>query len=230
MIAPSMVLEGAAPEEGEALAPATHKDLQARLGAGKGAKMTFAAADLFGEKVVNVLHTREIPLGSIDKDLKGVVCVVHEPVNIGASGGRATVMGAMPHPEDTEKEVMEFVKVLLEHDRIDLDKKKSNGDSRKRHGRQEVRPPRTPSRTSRCLSASASTAAAATTKGTKSPCARACVGLADLSPTYEWHGRPVSPVFRRFARCVPGSPHQDFTFFGCRSGEAAALQTWSCSF
>ncbi len=66
MIAPSMVLEGAAPK-GKALAPATHKDLQARLGAGKGAKMTFAAADLFGEKVVNVLHTREIPLGSIAK-------------------------------------------------------------------------------------------------------------------------------------------------------------------
>ena len=124
MIAPSMLLEGAAPK-GKTLSPATHKDLKARLGAGKGAKMTFAAADLFGAKVINVLNTREISLSSVDKDLKGVVCMAHEPVNIGASGGRAAVMGAMPHPENTDKEVIEFVKALLEHDRIDLDKKKN---------------------------------------------------------------------------------------------------------
>ncbi len=77
------------------------------------------------------------------------MCVVHEPVNIGASGGRATVMGAMPHPEDTEKEVMEFVKVLLEHDRIDLDKKKksltathanaTDGKKYRRHARRQER-------------------------------------------------------------------------------------------
>jgi hypothetical protein len=125
MIAPSMVLAGAAPK-GKALSPATHKDLKARLGDGKGAKMTFAAADLFGEKVVNVLNTREISLGSVDKDLKDVVCIAYEPVNVGASGGRAAVMGAMPQPEDTDKEVIEFVKALLEHDRIDLGKKKKS--------------------------------------------------------------------------------------------------------
>lgn len=125
MIAPSMVLDGGAPK-GKTLSPATHKDLKARFGAGKGAKMTFAAASLFGANVVNVLNTREISLGSLDKALKGVVCIAHEPVNVGGSGGRAAVMGAMPQPEDTDKEVIEFVKALLEHDRIDLDTKKKS--------------------------------------------------------------------------------------------------------
>lgn len=125
MIAPSMVLAGAAPK-GKTLSPATHKDLKARLGAGEGSKMSFAAANLFGEKVVNVLRTRDISLGSVAKDLKGVVCVAHEPVNVGGSGGQAAVMGMMPQAEDTEKEVLEFVKALLEHDRIDLDKKKTS--------------------------------------------------------------------------------------------------------
>jgi hypothetical protein len=131
MIAPSMLLDGAAPK-GKTLSPATHKDLKARLGAVRGAKMSMAAADLFGAKVINVLNTREISLGGIDKDLKGVVGIAHEPVNIGASGGRAAVMGAMPQPEDTDKEVIEFVKALLEHDRIDLGKKKqATGASRR---------------------------------------------------------------------------------------------------
>lgn len=104
----------------------THKDLKARLGAGKAAKMTFAAANLFGANVVNVLNKGEISLGSVDNALRGVVCIAHEPVNVGGSGGRAAVMGAMPQPEDTDKEVIEFVKALLEHDRIDLDKKKKS--------------------------------------------------------------------------------------------------------
>ena len=43
---------------------------------------------------------------------------------IGGSGGRAAVMGAMPHAADTDSEVLEFVKSLMEHGRVDLGKKK----------------------------------------------------------------------------------------------------------
>src|SRR4029077_15731233 len=95
-----------------------------RLGSSRGAKMSLTALDLFGEKVVHVLNTREVPLGGVDKVLQGVVGMAYEPVNVGDSGGRAAVVGAMPQPDDTDKEVTEFVKSLLEHDRIDLDKKK----------------------------------------------------------------------------------------------------------
>ena len=123
MIAPSMALAGAAPK-GKALAPATRKDLMTRLGSSRGAKMTMAGADVFGTKMCNVVHTREVSLASIGKDLKGVVCLAHEPVMIGGSGGRAAVMGAMPHAADTDSEVLEFVKSLMEHGRVDLGKKK----------------------------------------------------------------------------------------------------------
>jgi len=71
-----------------------------------------------------VLNTREVPLGGVDKVLQGVVGMAYEPVNVGDSGGRAAVAGAMLQPDDTVKEVIEFVKALLKHDRIDLDKKK----------------------------------------------------------------------------------------------------------
>ena len=124
LIAPSMILAGMAPK-GKTLSPATHKDLKARFSAGKGAKMTFAATDLFGTKTVEVLNTREVSLSSVAKELKGVVCMAHEPVIVGGSGGRAAVMGGMPNTEDTDNEVIEFVKSLMEHDRIDLGKKKS---------------------------------------------------------------------------------------------------------
>ena len=137
MVAPSMVLDGAAPK-GKTLSPATRKDLKARLGASRGAKMSLAAADLFGEKVVHVLNTREVPLGGVDKALKGVVAVAHEPVNVGGSGGRAAVIGVMPQPDDTDMETIEFVKTLVEHGRIDLDKKKKGAVARAPDGKQST--------------------------------------------------------------------------------------------
>ena len=69
--------------------------------------------------MVEVTNEREVPLGSLDSRLKGVVGLAQEPVMVGASGGRAAVMGMMPHAPDTESEVQEFVKTLLAHDRID---------------------------------------------------------------------------------------------------------------
>jgi hypothetical protein len=119
MVAPSMALAGAAPKAA-ALSPATKKDLLGRLGGARGAKMTVIAHDVAGAKMVKAIHTREVPLGSLDKSLKGVVAVGHEPVLVGSSGGRAAVMGAVPNPVDTEAEVQSFVKALLEHNRIDF--------------------------------------------------------------------------------------------------------------
>jgi hypothetical protein len=122
MLAPSMALAGSAPK-GASLAAATRKDLVQRLGGRRGAKLNVAAANIFGTRVVNAVHTRDVPLGGLDSRLKGVVAIAHEPVMIGGSGGQAAVMGIMPHGADTEAEVQSFVKSLLKHDRIDLGKK-----------------------------------------------------------------------------------------------------------
>ncbi len=123
MVAPSMGLAGPAPKKAT-LAAATRKDLALRLASPRGAKMKTTAVDVFGTPMVEVTHQREISLGAVDKRLKGVVGLAQEPVMVGESGGRAAVMGIMPHALDTDSEVHEFVKTLLEHDRIDWGGKK----------------------------------------------------------------------------------------------------------
>ena len=53
-----------------------------------------------------------------------MVAIAHEPVIVGGSGGRASIMGAVPQAADTDSEVQSFVKSLLDHGRIDLGKPK----------------------------------------------------------------------------------------------------------
>ena len=67
-----------------------------------------------------------MPLSSIP-GLNGVVAVSHQPVLVGGSGRSAAVMGSMPHPENSEAEVLAYVKTLVEHDRIDLGRRKKSG-------------------------------------------------------------------------------------------------------
>jgi Fungalysin metallopeptidase (M36) len=123
MLAPSMLLEGAAPK-GAALSATTRKALMQRLGNSKNAKLSLSAEDMFGTQVVRAVQTRNVPLGSVDSRLKGVVAVTQEPVIVGASGHRAAVLGAVPHTSDTDAEVQAFVESLLEHGRIELGKPK----------------------------------------------------------------------------------------------------------
>ena len=114
-----MALAGNAPKRG-ALSPATTRDLRNRLGSVAGARINVSAHELFGETVVKAVHTQEVPLGDLDKSLKGVFAIGHQPVLVGSSGGHAALMGVMPNPVDTESEVRSFVKTLLAHDCIDF--------------------------------------------------------------------------------------------------------------
>jgi len=134
MVAPAMALEGVAPRGGT-LAPTTKRDLRRRLRVPAGAKMSFAAGNVFGRRVVHALHTRPIPLGNIDSRLRGVVAMAHEPVMVGGSGGRAAVIGGLPHADDTETEVRRFVESLLDHGQIAEMPARKAPASRSRTGR-----------------------------------------------------------------------------------------------
>ncbi len=124
MLAPSMALAGTAPKKSTSLGSATRKDLLKRLGIVKGAKLSLSKANLFGKPVVSVVHKQEVPLGTLDNRLKGVVAEAHAPIMVGASGAKAAVIGTPPHPADAESEVQAFVKTLLKHGRIDFGKQK----------------------------------------------------------------------------------------------------------
>jgi len=117
MVAPSMALAGDAPK-GAKLAAPTRRDLLTRLALPTGAKLSVERAELFGSRVVQVTHTREVELGAVSRKLKGVVAVTPEPVIVGSSGSRAAVVGNLPNLADTEHEVHSFVQSLLKHDRI----------------------------------------------------------------------------------------------------------------
>ena len=122
MLAPTAVLAGPA-AKGAVLGTETRKDLLRRIGAPVGAKLVLTAIDMFGARLAQAVHEREVSLGSLHKKLSGVVAKVSEPVILGATGKRAAVMGAMPEAFTTQDEVLTFVQSLIKHDRISFDVK-----------------------------------------------------------------------------------------------------------
>lgn len=119
---PTTSLSGHAPRVTKAaanLAPATIKDLRGRIQAAKGSRMTVGAINVAGSKFAEVTHIREVPLGKIDKSLKGVVAMAHEVIRVGQSGKMAAVVGALPQPDRTVDEVEHFVLSLVKMGRIE---------------------------------------------------------------------------------------------------------------
>lgn len=132
LLAPSMLLDGAAPK-GAVLSASTRKSLMQRLGNTRNATLSVSAEDMFGTPVVRAVQTRSVPLGSLHPQLRGVVAMTQEPVIVGASGSRAAVLGAVPHASDTDTEVQAFVESLLAHRRIELGKAKKGAVSAGTH-------------------------------------------------------------------------------------------------
>ena len=123
MLAPTAALDGPAPTLLKAtakLAAATTKDLRARIGAVPGSKMVVGLKEMFGAKMAEAVHHRDVDLGGVDKRLKGCIARVAETVLVGNSGGRAAVLGAIPESNRTEDEVAAFVETLLRFGRIKL--------------------------------------------------------------------------------------------------------------
>jgi len=122
LLAPASVLAGSAPSVSGAtsLAKATRKDLSERLGAGRGARLSVGRVEMSGRRFARVLHTQRVPLNPVDERLRGVTIAVAVPVIVGESGGRAAVMGQIPEPVSTEREVHAFVDSLLKNRQIEL--------------------------------------------------------------------------------------------------------------
>lgn len=135
MVAPRASLEGKAPKLGArvktpALATATTKDIRKRIGAAPGAKLRVSAVDIGEERLAQVIHYREVPLGSLSNQLKGVVAVAAEPVLVGAAGPRAAIVSALPEQNATTDEVQTFVETLLKNDQIEFDSRARDGRAR----------------------------------------------------------------------------------------------------
>lgn len=126
MLAPRASLAGAAPNisgkrGASILTASTREDLKRRIGAAPSARLSFTARSIGDDKVVEATHRREVHLGGLSADLKGVVAFAAEPVLVGSSGKRAALVSAMPDASITTGEVETFVKTLLESDAIAFD-------------------------------------------------------------------------------------------------------------
>ncbi len=135
MLTPTAALAGPPPtiaKTATKLAAATARDLRERIRALPGAKLAVSMRDMFGTRVAETMHRREVDLGHLDKRLKGVIALAAESVLVGSSGARAAVLGSLPEPTATESEVSAFVETLLENDRIELEPKGARAATAKR--------------------------------------------------------------------------------------------------
>jgi hypothetical protein len=142
LLAPTTVLEGSAPavDGAASLSPATRGDLGARLGVPRGSRLTVGVTELCGRRFARVEHAQRVPLGDVDRRLRGVSMTCRVPVIVGESGGRPAVMGELPELTATEREVRAFVASLLKNDQIELAPAAppKGGRARRRRGRRAV--------------------------------------------------------------------------------------------
>jgi hypothetical protein len=126
MLTPRSSLAGSAPKTGikrggGILTASTRDDLKRRIGAAPTARMSVTSRSIGDETIAEATHHREVSLGDLGKELKGVVAFAAEPVLVGSSGKRAAIVSAMPDEGVTTDEVHTFVKTLLEKDAISFD-------------------------------------------------------------------------------------------------------------
>jgi hypothetical protein len=134
MVAPVAELAGTSPKvsaRGAALGQATVKDLASRLNVKTGARMIVRPLQILGERVVQAVHRREVPLGDVHAKLRGVVAMAAESVLVGASGGRAAALGALPDVSATTDEVLSYVDSLVKHERIAFDARAAMVEAKK---------------------------------------------------------------------------------------------------
>ncbi len=123
LLAPATVLEGSAPPLGRTatLKRSTRRDLARRLRAAPGDRLTLGHADIGGRRIPCVFHQRRISLAAIHRRLRGVSAVATVPVLIGESGGRPAILGELPEPTATEREVHAFVESLVDNGQVEVD-------------------------------------------------------------------------------------------------------------
>jgi hypothetical protein len=121
MLAPVSALAGPKPALSATkagISSGARREIARRIGAGRGARTQVEVLDIGGERVANMTVTRDVPLGSVHPQLKGCVVQVKDSVLVGASGGRAAVLGAVPNVDATTDEVLSYVDSLMKNKRI----------------------------------------------------------------------------------------------------------------
>jgi len=121
LLAPNASLAGTAPKlaaKAAALSAATHNDLKRRLGLAPSARLIVQPIRIAGQVLAQACCLREINLGSLGKQLAGVVALAPERVLVGAVAKSAAILSGVPDPYATEDEVHTFVATLMKTNNI----------------------------------------------------------------------------------------------------------------
>jgi hypothetical protein len=136
MLAPVAALGGTVGKRG-ALSRSAVEDLRTRLGATPGERMLVEQREIGGQTVVCATHLKHVPLGALDRRLRGVVAVAPRPVLVRSVDRTVALLGGMPEATTSDDEVKAFVETLLTSDRIAFDRRARSGI--KSAARQDVR-------------------------------------------------------------------------------------------
>lgn len=126
MLAPVAALEGTVGRRG-ALSRSAVQDLRRRFGAAAAERMLVEQREIGGLTVVCATHLKQVPLGGLDRRLRGVVAVAPRPVLVRSVDRTAALLGGMPEATTSDDEVKAFVETLLASDRIAFDRPARSG-------------------------------------------------------------------------------------------------------
>ena len=143
LLAPNASLAGAAPRlaaKSAALSTATHNDLKRRLGIAPGARLLVQPIRIAGQALALASCLREVDLGSLSKQLAGVVALAPERVLVGAVAKCAAILSGMPDPYATEDEVHTFVATLMKTNNIAFGAEKRSATGPAAGGRRDRKP------------------------------------------------------------------------------------------
>ncbi|WP_417744941.1 M36 family metallopeptidase [Rosistilla oblonga] len=123
MLAPVSLLAGGAPSmagrsQKISIPKSVTADLAKRLGVASTAKFAVQSFQMAGETIAEAIHEHEVPLGGLDRRLKGVVAFAPASVLVGDVSARAAVLGGLPDVQGAADEVVQFVETLLDNDRV----------------------------------------------------------------------------------------------------------------
>jgi hypothetical protein len=126
MLAPVAALEGTVGRRG-ALSRSAVQDLRTRLGAASAERMLVEQREIGGLTVVCATHLKQVPLGGLDRRLRGVVAIAPRPVLVRSVDRTVALLGGLPEATTSDDEVKAFVETLLTSGRIAFDRSARSG-------------------------------------------------------------------------------------------------------
>ncbi len=110
------------------LTTTARKELRNLIGA-VSTKLDISQVKLAGKQFQEAVHQRVVSLDACHKKLKGVIASAAQVALIGRSHSALSIVGHVSNPANTDKDVVNYVKSLIEHGRINFEPTKKSARS-----------------------------------------------------------------------------------------------------